>query len=272
MTFRQVARDAVARAKERVALPDPTEADLRYAALDARLAMEALTYERAERYRDQLPKAAYATWQPRKLLQLMLDIDPHADADRGLRFGKQVAQGIPAEPDHDLGTEVVLNMKVLKGHYDRLGSFLHLASLDQLENAGGQKFDHLAVRLAEIFAYLDRVLSSPIFNVDIAQFAEMACGNCQETIRWRLPRDPQAVQAVCRECEATYQIDPQADGSIHWIPEETEAPCAHEDCRAGGKLFTAHIRAGQPWKCHACGQSNRIALCVEALPNAPTDD
>jgi hypothetical protein len=130
----------------------------------------------------------------------------------------------------------------------------------------------MAVRLVEIFAYLDRVLSSPIFNVDIAQFAEMACGNCQETIRWRLPRDPQAVQAVCRECNATYQIEPQADGSIHWIPEETEVTCAHEDCRAGGKLFSAHIRAGQPWKCHACGQSNRIALCVEVVPKSAAGD
>lgn len=262
MSFRQEARDALARAKVRLAVEDSGEAELRYAALDARLAMEALTYERAERYRDQLPKAAYATWQPRKLLQLLLDIDPQADANHGLRIGKQDTVGVVVVPDRDLGTEVVLNMKVLRDHYDRLGGYLHLPSLNQRETTGGLKFDSLAVRLDEIIAYLDQVLSSPIFNVDIAQFTEMPCGNCQKVIRWRVPRDDRVVEAVCRECDATYSIEPQPDGSAHWIPIETEVPCAHPECGVTGVLFMALIAPGRHWNCHACGRRNEVVMSV----------
>ena len=60
---------------------------LRYAALNLRLAMEAITYDRAYAYRAEIPPQEYETWQPKKVLQLLLEIDPNVDKDSTIRFG-----------------------------------------------------------------------------------------------------------------------------------------------------------------------------------------
>jgi hypothetical protein len=49
---------------------------LRYAALELRFAMEAVTYDRALAFRDEISPEEYKTWQPRKLMQILHDIDP----------------------------------------------------------------------------------------------------------------------------------------------------------------------------------------------------
>lgn len=74
--FRQDARDAIERAKEMLEGGNVQGHQLRYAALEVRMAMEALTYERAQSYKAELPESAYDTWQPKRVMQLLLDIDP----------------------------------------------------------------------------------------------------------------------------------------------------------------------------------------------------
>lgn len=60
-----------------------------------RNAMEALTYDRARGYTDELPASEYETWQPRKLLQTLLDA--YADVNSTLKFGIEDAPGEPAK-------------------------------------------------------------------------------------------------------------------------------------------------------------------------------
>lgn len=62
--FRQSAREAIVRAKEELATGNLHR--LRYAALELRDAMEALTYDRALAFKDEIPPEEYKTWQPRK--------------------------------------------------------------------------------------------------------------------------------------------------------------------------------------------------------------
>jgi hypothetical protein len=62
--FRSEAREALRRAKPLIDKAENLQ-QLRYAALDVRLAMEALTYSRAQAYEKELPSSEIATWQPR---------------------------------------------------------------------------------------------------------------------------------------------------------------------------------------------------------------
>lgn len=50
------------------------------------MAMEALTYDRAASYKDEFPPDEYETWQPRKVMSVLLEIDPMADKDSVLAF------------------------------------------------------------------------------------------------------------------------------------------------------------------------------------------
>ena len=77
MNYRNEARRALQRANDH--LDDPGISRGRYAALELRMALESLVYERADSYREELPGRALYTWQPGKLLKMLLEIDPLAD-------------------------------------------------------------------------------------------------------------------------------------------------------------------------------------------------
>ncbi|MBK9604912.1 MAG: hypothetical protein IPO58_00150 [Betaproteobacteria bacterium] len=92
--FRQLARESLARTKAELAANDPHR--LRYAALELRDAMEALTYDRALAFQDYIPPEEYKTWQPRKLMMLLLDIDSSIGMTSTISFGLEEEYGAPA--------------------------------------------------------------------------------------------------------------------------------------------------------------------------------
>ena len=59
-------------------------------------------------------------------MAVLLEIEPLADKDSIIAFGLEEEYEVPAKEVTSLGTETVLNMDVLKNHYDALGSFLHI--------------------------------------------------------------------------------------------------------------------------------------------------
>jgi hypothetical protein len=102
--LRPLARDALARA--RVELASGEEHRLRYAALELRLAMEALTYDRAAAFAELIPPEEYKTWQPRKLMAVLLEIDPAIGMTSTISIGRQ--------PD-EIGDEVFFSPDNARG-------------------------------------------------------------------------------------------------------------------------------------------------------------
>ena len=51
------------------------------------MAMEALTYDRALAYKDEFPPDEYETWQPIKVMSVLLEIDPTTDKNSSISFG-----------------------------------------------------------------------------------------------------------------------------------------------------------------------------------------
>lgn len=63
MKYRNDAREYLQRSKNELNSSDNER--LKYAVLELRMAMEALTYDRALAYKDEFPPNEYETWQPR---------------------------------------------------------------------------------------------------------------------------------------------------------------------------------------------------------------
>jgi hypothetical protein len=104
---------------------DPDRLD--YAALELRKAMEAIIYDRAQLYKDEVPVEVYRTWQPRKVLAYMAEIDPMlAHNSWEVSFKPDAKLGQPENSWISLGTETLLTSKNLRKHYDALGHFLHV--------------------------------------------------------------------------------------------------------------------------------------------------
>jgi len=104
----------LARARTELAADDPHR--LRYAALELRDAMEALTYDRALAFKDDIPPEEYKTWQPRKLMAVLLEIDPSIGMTSTVAFGLEEEYGklAPRENMKLLGTDVVFTLADLK--------------------------------------------------------------------------------------------------------------------------------------------------------------
>jgi DNA-directed RNA polymerase subunit RPC12/RpoP len=265
MNYRNDARRYLKRAEEELGTRDDER--LKYAVLELRMAMEALTYDRLLAYKDEFPPSEYETWQPRKVLSVLLDIDPTADKDSSLAFGKEEEYAVPPCPMNSLGSERVLNMAALRRHYDALGHYLHVQTMKQVLAGTALDFGKIRSRCEEIVAFIAAVLSSPVFNVTLGSFATLNCVECGKPIRKRIPHGQAEVHAQCYGCGASYTLLDNGDGQVEWQPEQREIECANGNCKHKILVWLHEMEVGKYWKCPGCGGRNVFALgiCYEAV-------
>ena len=81
----QRTQSCVRKAKE---LIEEDDADsLRYASLQLRMGIEYVFYELLKMYRDELPDDITAKWQPKQIIDAILECDPSADQDAKVAIG-----------------------------------------------------------------------------------------------------------------------------------------------------------------------------------------
>ena len=138
LNYRHAARELLSRAKAELETNDPRR--VRYAALELRDAMEALTYDRARAFKDDIPPKDYEAWQPRKLMAALLSFDPTIEMTSSISYAAQDGPGEPAPRNRmkSLGADIPFTLSDLREHYDALGSFLHVPTLRQVNQEMSQ--------------------------------------------------------------------------------------------------------------------------------------
>ncbi|SHI04692.1 hypothetical protein [Bradyrhizobium erythrophlei] len=235
---------------------------LPYAVLELRFAMEAITYDRAQAFKDDLPYEEYSTWQPRKLVAVLAGIDPSIMKTSTLRIGIEDQPGVPSTNMEILGTEFVLTADDIKDHYDVLGGGLHIPTMAQFQKDKLPDPVILRARCDEIVSIIDRVLTSQVWNSTFNVSSHIDCFRCKTPMRRRLPHGVKTLKAVCFECKAEYAVKDEADGKVLWSPVVSEAPCANSDCTAKVSLWPDEIKPGTCWTCKECGVVSEISLNV----------
>lgn len=269
--FRNLTRESLVRAKIEIATNDPNR--LRYAALELRDAMEALTYDRALAFIDEIPPEEYKTWQPRKLMMVLLDIDPSIGMTSTISIGREEEPGTSAPPENMrlLGTDHVFTLADLKEHYDAISSYLHMPSLKQVMSGTMPDPAGLPQRCENIIAAIERVLSSLQWNSTMGNFSTLKeCMNeeCRRPVRKRMPFGKDKIDAKCFECKAEYTITKE-EGGARWEPKMTEVPCSTADCTKKMPLWSHEIRPGTNWRCRDCGAHNLLALSSRKIEDTP---
>lgn len=263
--FRNSARQSLKRAESELNSDDPMH--FRYAALELRYAMEALTYDRARAYKNEIPPEEYGTWQPRKLMLLLAEINPHAvkSSTISARLEEEYGKPAPAKNMKLLGTDHVLSISDIKEHYDAIGSYLHIPSLKQIENHGVHDYGKLKLRCEKIILLLQTVLSSPIWNATFGNFATLPqCmdESCKKPVRKRIPIGTQFIDAECFECKAEYKIVIGTEDKVTWEPKQVEVHCSTPSCNRKFRLWPKELVPGTRWKCSVCGVRNEIGLWI----------
>src|SRR5437868_10079330 len=101
--FRHRARKHVKNAKELLAQAGENAA--RYACLECRMAIEALTYQTLEAYLSEVPNSVMAQWTPKKVMDELLEVDPRADKSVTLFAGIEETPGIASKDMKYIGQD-----------------------------------------------------------------------------------------------------------------------------------------------------------------------
>lgn len=263
--FRHMSHESLARAKAELAANDSSR--LRYAALELRDAMEALTYDRALAFQDDIPPEEYKTWQPGKLMSALLEIDPSIGMTSTIAFGPEEEYGKPAPQANMklLGTDYVFTLADIKGHYHALGSFLHMPSLEQVLSGNLPDSAKLRERCETVVGLVEKVLSSRVWNSTIGVIATLDhCMNddCKQPLRKRMPPGKGKVDAQCFRCRAEYTITSEQGGGVLWKSKTADISCSTQGCPEKMALWFHEIKPGTNWRCRGCGAHNVLALSV----------
>lgn len=263
--YRNMARQSTKRAHQELETHDPHR--LIYAALELRFSLEYLTYERAYAYREDIPPSEYKTWQPKKLMAVLLEIDPMADQSYSLSFAPEATLGVvaPGTNFHRLGDEHVVNLATLKNHYDALSSYLHAPTINKLETPNIHKEEKLRKRCDEIIEEVEKALSSQVWSTSmpLGGFSSIKCMRCEHPIRRRIPIDEKEIDAECFNCNATYLIVIEPDRTTTWKPKQWPLSCSNSECEQEITLWEDVIKAGAYWRCKSCGQESQICLGIK---------
>ena len=254
--YRKLACSSLERAKSELTTGDDHR--YRYAALELRMALESLIYEKAENYSEELCGKELETWQPRQLLKLLLEIVPFADKSYTLEMGEMTEDGQVPEKMTLLGNEKLVSLQELKKYYDRLGSYLHTPTASQLQNQTGPDSAKVLSRCSEVASIIEEVLASKIFNSNFRSLLRTSCLKCEAEIVRRVPIGQESFIAKCINCVATYDVCYDGNDLYTWRPRKSDVKCLRIDCGSPYSLWEGDSKIGNYWTCTACGGRNTI--------------
>lgn len=259
--YRNDAKAALHRARKALAASENYQ--LRYAALELRMALECLVYERAKSYRNELSNKKLSTWQPRQLLGILLEINPHADKSSSISFGLEDEQGVPAKEMTYLGTDRVISLKEIKEYYDRLGSYLHAQTIEQAAQGKGSPGEKLRKSCEDLSIIIESSLSSKVWNADFKITTSLDCEDCGTKIVRRVQTGQDRFEANCIECSASYIINRTTENKFNWQANNIEVACANPECEEKIFVWRRDVALNKCWKCESCGGENAFVIGVQ---------
>lgn len=268
--FRSMAASCLARAKSELA--SNSDRRLRYAALELRMAIEGVTYDRAYAYEGDFPASSWGQWQPKKFMDALLQLNPNAASSISLKAVIELADGSPdmsSAPSYAF--ESVLSMAEIKKNYNALGSFLHLQTRDKYENGDVASNQQIRARCEEIVEILDRVFASSMWNVRTGVVLEFDCQRCDERMVRTAPWSLASLTVCCFKCEAEYELTPGGENSTKIRPLSGDLECPWEDCGAKLIVWRSDLKAGSRWRCSSCQRRMRIGMGVGKFPEDVED-
>lgn len=255
--------DTLDRAKE--LLKNGSPENLRYACLEFRLCIESICYEKLKIYEKHVPEEIFSTWQPRKVIETLLEYDPDVMENYEIGIWCEKADG-SRDKLIFCGAHINLRFDILKKHYNKLGYFLHVPTLAQQSKS----YHH-----TDIKSYLESILpdieaaASNTFDGNIAPTATYICKECDHHIVRNVESLRRNPIAICRneKCKAEHHVTIIGNSSS-WKLAELDFECP--ECKKKNHFGKHRLLEGQVIRCFAC--SSKYVLSRRWYLNAMTED
>jgi hypothetical protein len=238
-------------------LSAPTAENLRYAALELRLCMEAITYEKLRSVAERIPESVLRTWQPPQAVKAMLEYEPDADRSYTLSIGAEEAYGVPPKVMQVMGTHNTLPLSWLRKYYNKLGGFLHLPSPGSRQSPSPEK---VAAELLQIVADLEAPLASTIGGT-FGKVYTFSCARCESVVVKNAAAVQRSRKATCLnpQCGAEYFATFAPDNSVSFELMVTRFPCADKSCSGVAEVENRRLDVGVEFVCPKCKLKQTIA-------------
>ena len=242
------------RAKRWLANPAPEGA--RYAALELRMVMELLTYEKLRAASDVIPPAVVDTWQPPQAVKCLLEFQPMADQTFKIDIGN-----LPADTDLNqqewlpLGEHHALSLKWLRKNYNKVGNMLLAPSPRETQAPQPVK---QSLYLAGVVDELEKVLNSGVTGFTERGGYTFNCGDCGKLVIRNTDAMEAGATAICptQGCGAEYKLARDEKGEAMMEPLLVRFKC--EACEAVTVIAKRKVSLGPEFDCFECKLRYRV--------------
>jgi hypothetical protein len=244
--------DCLERAK--VLLASGDDASLRYACLELRYCMEAVTYEKLRAYAPRLPPDILSMWQPPQLVKALLELEGDADQE----YTVAIKPTGSSQPFQIMGEHRTFATKWIRKHYHSIGSYLH-APKDITPGRRPRQIEPQELRqyLEDVIAECTRVAESSITST-LAEVVVFDCQLCDHKTVTNLESAKRRGRVSCLhpECEADYVVSTAEDGALYFRPDGWVFPC--QACRFQMLVPSKRLVADHEFSCNACGRRHKL--------------
>lgn len=250
-------------------LEEDTEASVTYAALEARLALEKVCYDRLRQRHDYISHADLKAWTPRHVVKrVMEEVDENLGLTMTLSMSRTPAKDNVKPEDEDyveIGTEIGFKPQRIAGLWQALSKLALHARVPEHKN------DHIAdygdkvqtrAKIVAVVNELERLAKGTMTFSGLGDEVsfECACGQKNKR-RAGLLKAEQSVSCYSENCSRGYKVSIEADGSFTFELDSVEIPCAScgkSTLAPRSELLKMDYEQPKTVKCVKCGHENRI--------------
>ncbi len=251
---------------------------LTYAALEARLAIERVCYERLRIALDYISPTDLKKWQPREVVKAVIE-EANEDAAKSLvlSISKTPAGQMPPEEEEfvEVGRQVGFNPAKIGKLWHSLGNFLHVrlptAKSDSIASYGEP--DKVRSKVEEALVILRELEKGTLITGGIGETVhfEYGCGHKNKR-HTSLLKEGRTVSCINPDCVETWSVSIE-DGQFGFNRKIVSVTC--HSCSEVSKLPEALVlnlkrNQGIRTTCSACGAETSIRwkLGYEKRPSA----
>ncbi len=240
-----------------VLIEEGTAMSLRYAALELRFCMEAITYEKLEASANHIPPYIINKWQPPQAVKALLEHEPKTDKGFTLFAGIEEKSGVPSNNMQFVGEHKAFNLNWLRKHYNKVGGFLHF-NHKKSKNAK-LSAEEIKTYLKEVSEDISEVLKGDIAGGWLDGVFQFTCSQCAKAIIVGKNTLESGRDIVCQNdnCRAEYygHLDSESSNAIFDL-KITVFDCAQ--CSSDISVENRKLKIGYSFKCDKCGINHEL--------------